>query len=93
MTSLKDLKADWLKDPAVRADYDALAAEFALAEALVRARAAANLTQAELALRMKTSQSYIAKLESGRVSPSMKALQRYATATGATLRISLDRAA
>lgn len=93
MTSLKDLKADWLKDPAVRADYDALAAEFALADALVRARAAANLTQAELALRMKTSQSYIAKLESGRVSPSMKALQRYAAATGATLRISLDRAA
>jgi transcriptional regulator with XRE-family HTH domain len=39
---------------------------------------------------MKTSQSYVAKLESGQVSPSMKALQRYAAATGARLKISLE---
>ena len=40
---------------------------------------------------MNTSQSYVAKLESGRVSPSMRALQRYAAATGAQLRITLER--
>jgi transcriptional regulator with XRE-family HTH domain len=57
---------------------------------LPRARAEADMTQAQVAEKMKTSQSYVAKLESGQVSPSMKALQRYAAATGARLRISLE---
>jgi transcriptional regulator, XRE family len=51
------------------------------------------MTQAEVAAKMRTSQSYVAKLEGGRVSPSMKALQRYAEATGARLKISLERGA
>ena len=91
MTSLDELKRDLLKRPDVRDAYEALAGEFSLAEALIRARAAADLTQAEVAERMQTSQSYVAKLESGRVSPTMKALQRYAAATGARLRISLEQ--
>jgi predicted transcriptional regulator len=40
---------------------------------------------------MHTSQSYVAKMEGGQVSPSIKALQRYATATGSRLKISLER--
>jgi len=50
------------------------------------------MTQEQVAEKMQTSQSYLAKLESGRVSPSMKALQRYAEATGAKLKISLEQA-
>ena len=88
--TLNEVKTKWLKRPDVRAEYDALAEEFSLAEALIQARAEANLTQAQVAERMETSQSYVAKLESGRVSPSMKALQRYAAATGARLKISLE---
>ncbi|WP_345775683.1 helix-turn-helix transcriptional regulator [Hoeflea sp. BAL378] len=48
------------------------------------------MTQEQVAEKMQTSQSYVAKLESGRVSPSMKALQRYAAATGAWLKISFE---
>ncbi|QYO77313.1 helix-turn-helix domain-containing protein [Pelagibacterium sp. 26DY04] len=92
MTSLNELKKDLLKRADVRAEYESLAEEFSIAEALIRARSEADLTQTELAERMHTSQSYIAKLESGRVSPSMKALQRYAAATGSRLKISLERA-
>ncbi len=91
MTKLKELKGKLLKRPDVRAEYDSLAEEFSIVEALIRARTQADMTQEQVAARMQTSQSYIAKLESGRVSPSMKALQRYAAATGARLKISFEQ--
>ncbi|MEO9460755.1 MAG: helix-turn-helix transcriptional regulator [Lentilitoribacter sp.] len=90
MTKLDELKKDWLKEPDVKSAYDALAEEFSIAEALIRARAEADMTQEQVAEKMQTSQSYVAKLESGRVSPSMKALQRYAAATGSQIKISLE---
>ena len=89
---LEELKTDLLKRADVRTEYEALAEEFSIAEALIRARTEANMTQAEVAEKMHTSQSYVAKLEGGQVSPSIKALQRYAAATGSRLKISLDRA-
>lgn len=92
MTKLNVLKENLLVRSDVRAEYDALAEEFSIAEALIRARAEADMTQEQVAEKMQTSQSYVAKLESGRVSPSMKALQRYAAATGARLKISLEHA-
>jgi len=91
MTKLKELKGKLLKRPDVRAEYDSLAEEFSIVEALIRARTQADMTQEQVAARMQTSQSYIAKLESGSVSPSMKALQRYAAATGARLKISFEQ--
>lgn len=93
MTKLDKLKKEWLKRPDFKAEYDALAEEFSIAETLIRARAEADMTQEQVAEKMQTSQSYVAKLESGRVSPSMKALQRYAAATGSRLKISLEHAA
>ncbi|MBX3559898.1 MULTISPECIES: helix-turn-helix transcriptional regulator [Hyphomicrobiales] len=93
MTRFDDLKEELLTRADVRAAYDALAEEFSIAEALIRARTEADMTQAEVAAKMRTSQSYVAKLEGGHVSPSMKALQRYAEATGARLKISLERRA
>jgi predicted transcriptional regulator len=89
MIGFDDLKKDLLRREDVRAEYDAMAEEFRLAEALISARTKARLTQAQVAERMDTSQSYVAKLESGQVNPSMKALQRYAAAIGARLRINL----
>ncbi len=91
MMKLNDLKKDLLKRPDVRAEYGALAEEFSLAEALIRARSEADMTQTDVAQKMHTSQSYVAKMEGGQVSPSIKALQRYAAATGARLKISLER--
>ena len=91
MMKLNDLKADLLNRSDVRAEYEALAEEFSIAEALIRARSEADMTQTDVAEKMHTSQSYVAKLEGGRVSPSIKALQRYAAATGSRLKISLER--
>jgi ribosome-binding protein aMBF1 (putative translation factor) len=75
---------EWHKDPEYMKEYDALEEEFALANALMRARA--DLSQAELAKRMGTSQSAIARLESGRSRPSTRTLRKFAEATGMKLR-------
>ena len=54
--------------------------------------AAAKLTQAEAARRLGTTQSAVARLEGGRVSPSFATLRRYAEATGTRLTVGLARA-
>ncbi|MSP88476.1 MAG: XRE family transcriptional regulator [Alphaproteobacteria bacterium] len=81
-TTVTLAELDLLSDPRVRAAYDAMAPEFAVARAIIAARAAAGLSQAALARRMATSQSFIARLESGRVMPSMRTFLRVAKATG-----------
>src|ERR1700690_3729196 len=72
------LKARLLANPRVKAEYDALAQGFEIADELLRARLRAGLSQAELAVRMGTSQSTIARLENGHTLPSTKTLLRYA---------------
>ena len=84
--------AEWREDPAYVKAYDALEGEFALAKAMIEARAQAGLTQEQLAQRMKTTQAVIARLESGRVKPSTRTLERFAAATGMRLRISFEPA-
>lgn len=87
MTRLTDLKAELMKDPAFRTEYEKADREFALVEALLKARAKAKLTQVEIAERMGTTQSAVARLEAGRGSPSIATLRKYAEATGTQLRI------
>lgn len=87
MTKLKDLHRGWTKDDSYKAAYDALDEEFQLARALIEARTRAGLSQTQLARRMKTSQSYVARIEGGKVRPSTGALERFAQATGTRLRI------
>jgi len=89
----EEIKAELLADPAVKAEYDALAPEFEISAELLRARLRAGLSQAELAARMQTSQSAIARLESGQTLPSTKTLLRFAEATGSKIRIRLSSAA
>ena len=84
------LHKKWMKDPEYRKEYDALEEEFALIVAVAKARARAGLSQAELAKRMKTTQSTIARLESGRGLPSTRTLARFAKATGHRLKISFE---
>jgi ribosome-binding protein aMBF1 (putative translation factor) len=87
-----ELAKEWLKDPAVKAEYDRLAPEFEISLELVRARQRAGLSQTELAERMGTSQSAIARLESGRTLPSAKTLIRFAEATKSKVELRLTAA-
>lgn len=89
MTKLGDLKARMMEDAAFRDAYAEVDAEYALAEELIRARKAAGLTQAALARRLGTTQSAVARLEGGQVSPSVATLRKYAEATGRRLKVAL----
>ena len=82
--------AEWRKDPEYVAEYDALEEEFALANALIKARANAEMTQQDVAKAMGTTQAVVARLESGRSMPSTRTLKRYAKATGTKLRIRFE---
>lgn len=92
MSKLAALHERWSREPDYREAYGRLGPEFALARSLIEARTRAKLTQAELAERMKTTQSVIARLESGRGRPSTRTLEKIARATGTKLRISFDPA-
>ena len=89
MTKLKNLKERLMKDAEFRKEYARVDEDYSLIEALVRARTAAKLTQVELARRLGTTQSAVARLESGRVSPTFSTLRRYAEATGTRLTVGL----
>ena len=84
---IEESLAEWRKDPAYRQAYDALEEEFTLAAALIEARSGADISQAEIARRMGTSQPAVARLEGGHGNPSLDTLRRYAAATGKRLRI------
>ncbi len=90
MMKFSDLHKKLMKDPAYRKEYDALEEEFALIAAVAKARMRSGLSQAQLAKRMKTTQSAIARLESGRGRPSTRTLIRFAKATGHKLKISFE---
>jgi transcriptional regulator with XRE-family HTH domain len=90
--SLGSLKRKWMKEPGFREGYDALAPEFGVASVLIEARTRAKLSQAALARKMGTSQSTIARLESGAAKPSLSTLERFAKATGMTMRVVFEPA-
>lgn len=93
-SSLKQFTTRAFARPGVKKAYDDLSDEFAFIDEVLRARAEAGLTQAEVAARVGTTQSAIARLESAqaRHSPSVATLQRYAEALGCRLEIRLVRA-
>lgn len=90
MAQIMDLHAKWMKDKEYRKAHEELAAEFALARAVIDARTKAGLTQEQLAKRMDTTQSVIARLESGRTRPSTQTLERLAAATRTRLKITFE---
>ena len=83
MTRIDDLHRRWLKQrPGYAKAVADLEEEFKLASLLIGARARADLSQEQLAARMKTTRTVISRLESGRMKPSMRTLERFAQATG-----------
>jgi len=85
----KEHKKKLLKDPAFRAEYEALEPEYKLASTLIRLRLAKGLTQEQLAKLLNTKQESIARLESGCSLPSLSTVKRVADALDAELEINL----
>ena len=90
-SSLKQFKRRALARPEVKEAYDASAEEFAFLDEVLRARAESGLTQAQVAERVGTTQSAIARLESAEAkhSPSIATLQKYAKAIGYKVEVRL----
>lgn len=85
MKTLKAVKRELLTNSKTRAAYEELGVEFAFAQELIGARTRARLSQGEVARRMGTTQSVVARLESGRRIPSMRTMLRFAEAVGGHL--------
>ena len=83
-------KKELMKDPGVRKAYQEFQPEFAIIREIIRARVERGITQKKIAVKMKTKQSAISRLESGRANPSLNFLKRLATALGGTLKISFE---
>jgi ribosome-binding protein aMBF1 (putative translation factor) len=91
MIPVGEVAKRWLKDPTVRKAYDEMEEEYAIAGAFIAARARARMTQEQVAKRMGTTQAVVARLESGRVKPSTRTLERFAAATGHRLKIDFEK--
>lgn len=93
MLTHKQLRAKALGRAEVKTRFDELGDEYALLDEFLKARAAQGLTQAQVAEKIGTTQSAVARMESGRGkhSPSLATLSRYAEALGCKLEVRLVR--
>ena len=89
LVDFEDYKKKLFKDPEFVKAYHELDPEFAVIEAILRARLKKGVTQKKLAQRLKTKQSAISRLESGTANPSLNFLKRLAEALDSRLEIRL----
>ena len=86
---------DWLReslrDPEFRAELDALQPKYDLIRAILDARLKKGVSQAELARRVGTTQSAIARFESGTANPTLDFLSKVSAAVGAKLEVKVSR--
>jgi len=78
LTTFEQHKTELMKDPKFKKEYEVLRPKYEAINAIIKARLDSGLTQAELAKKLKTKQSNISRLESGKVSPSLSFLQKVA---------------
>ncbi len=87
MTTFNEFLEDKMKDPAFKAEYEALEPEFTIIQAIIDARKNSGLTQQQLAQKTGIAQADISKLENGNANPSLQTLQRLATGMEMKLKI------
>ena len=89
--SLEAVKRQMIARPGFREAYDALAPKYALINAMLDARNKKGMTQKDIARRAGTTQSAIARFESGRTNPTLEFASRLSRAVGAKLEIRLSK--
>ena len=83
------LKADLMKDPEFRREYEKLQPEFEIASQMIGARIKKKMSQQELARRAGTGQAVISRLEGMNARPSISLLSRVAQALGIKIQITV----
>ena len=91
MLTHKQLRAKALGNVEVKTEYEKLRDEFALLDEFLKARTSQGLNQAQVAEKIGTTQSAVARMasDSRKHSPSLATLSRYAEALGCKLEIRL----
>ena len=89
MSSYSELKKELLRDPEVKAEYDALEPEFNIIQAMIDARKTQNLTQKELSERTGITQADISRIENGTRNPSLEMVKRLARGLGMQLKLEI----
>ncbi|MCD8131994.1 MAG: helix-turn-helix domain-containing protein [Lachnospiraceae bacterium] len=87
MSRYDEFKKEMLSDPEVKKEYDSLAPEFDIIQAMVNARKEQHLTQKELSERTGITQADISRIENGTRNPSLEMLKRLAKGMGMQLRL------
>lgn len=90
MSKWKDLEKELLSDVATKEEFDKLVPRYAVVSQLIAARIKNKMTQQDVAKKVGTKQSAIARLESGSVNPSLEFLQRVAQVMGYKLTVHLS---
>lgn len=91
MSKWEDLEKELLYDPKVKKEYDRLAPRYAVISDLIAARIKKGMTQKDVAQKLGTKQSAVARFESGNVNPSLEFLQKIANVMGYKVNIRLSR--
>jgi DNA-binding XRE family transcriptional regulator len=89
-----EMVAKWMQNPEFKTEYERIEREeMPMFDAILAARKAAGLTQAQVAERMGTKATAVTRLENalitGKPSPSLNTLRKYAAALGKKLEVRL----
>ena len=89
MEDYSKVKKDFLKNKKIKKEYDRLKPEFDAIAEVIQRRIDKGVTQAQLAEKLGTKQSAIARFESGDYNPTLSMLNKIANALGAKLKVSI----
>ena len=87
MRTYNDYKKEILKNDEIKSEYDALAPEYDIIEAMIIARNNLNLTQKDLSEKTGINQADISSIENGTRNPSLKMLKKLASGLGMQLKL------
>ncbi|MBF8250282.1 MAG: transcriptional regulator, family [Candidatus Levybacteria bacterium] len=89
MRNFDDILKEALKDPKFKKEYDALEVENSIIAQVIQKRLEKNMSQKQLAEKIGTKQSAIARLEGGNTNPSVAFLEKVSKALDSKLQISI----
>ncbi len=90
MKDLQTFKREALRNPELKREYEKLTPRYELISELISARTKKGITQKDLAKKMGTTQSSIARLEAGNINPSLGFLEKIASVMGYKLTVQLQ---
>ena len=90
MKNWEQFEKELLKDKATRKEYERLGPRYKIIAELIKMRIKKGMTQKDLAEKIGTKQTAIARLESGRENISIDSLEKICRSMGVKIKISIN---